>query len=161
MRVISIDPGKSGAVAVLDDGYADVYSLPECPKELFNLLKTLVAGSDCFVVIEKVHAMKNQGVTSTFNFGRSLGVVEGAIGALGLSPSYVTPQAWMKAYPSIAAVKDGLTDRNAKRAAGKAEALRLSRGFFPELVDKLKRKKDDGRADALLLGSFFRKPLVR
>jgi len=156
MRIISVDPGANGAVAVIENDYVDVHSLPECPIALFSLLKTLTAGAACVIGIENVGAMAGQGVSSMFKFGRSLGVIEGVVGALGITPEYVSPQTWIKAYPSIGATKEGLEDRNARRKAGKAEALRLAREFYPELTDKLKRQKDDGRADALLLGKFLK-----
>ena len=46
------------------------------------------------VWIEKVGAMPGQGVSSMFQFGRSVGTIEGIIAALRLPISYVTPQKW-------------------------------------------------------------------
>jgi crossover junction endodeoxyribonuclease RuvC len=155
MRTIAIDPGANGAIAVLEDNYCNVFDLPSDPIQMATLIRSLLSGADCQFVIEKVNAMPKQGTTSMFNFGKSFGTVLGVLGAIGYSPASVSAVEWTKAYPSILATKANLTDRNARRKAGKTEALVLANAFYPDLADKLKRVKDDGRADALLLCKYY------
>jgi crossover junction endodeoxyribonuclease RuvC len=159
MKILAIDPGSNGAVSVIEDNYSDVYSLPQCPKEMFKLFKTLVDGASCQIVIEQVNAMKGQGVTSMFNFGKGLGVILGCVAALDYTPTFVSPQRWQRHYSTILAAKANIENKNLRRKAGKTESLRLAREMFPDLADKLKRVKDDGRADALLIARYFKDTL--
>lgn len=118
MYIVGIDPGISGALVVINeenealdhllmptfitgtkkavDGYALAYWL--------GVLKH--KDEDTFVVIENVHAMPKQGVTSSFNFGHSFGVVEGVVSALNLPYGLITPQKWKKAFNFISKDKD-------------------------------------------------------
>ena len=82
--------------------------------------------------------MPGQGVVSMFSFGRSVGAVETAISLLGLPMIYVTPQKWKRSAGLIG------TDKDASR--GKVLDL------YPD-ADVL-RKKDNGRADAVLIARY-------
>jgi len=55
--------------------------------------------------------MTGQGVSSTFSFGHSAGVVEGLIAGMGIPYSKITPQAWKKAYNLIGKDKDAARSR--------------------------------------------------
>lgn len=148
--IIGIDPGLSGALAVLDGGrLVDAIDMPVVeivrnskrkreidPAALASILRPL-AGS--VAVLERVGAMPKQGVSSMFAFGRSVGMVEGALAALAIPVHYVTPQTWLKAM----AVPGG-------DGGGRLRASQL----FPGDVDRWRRVKDDGRADAVLIAAF-------
>ena len=82
--------------------------------------------------------MRGQGVSSTFRFGQADGVVRGVLGALGIGSIEVHPQVW-KRYLRLTGM-----DKDAART------YVIER--YPELAEQLKRKKDVGRADALLIG---------
>jgi crossover junction endodeoxyribonuclease RuvC len=86
--------------------------------------------------------MSGQGVTSVFSFGRSLGVVEGILGALRIKNSLVTPQTWQKGI-AVTGGKDG----------SRARAMEL----FPDQIELFKRVKDDGRSDAALIALWGNK----
>ncbi len=94
MRHIGIDPGLSGAIAVLTDDTLQIHDMPVMTvdrngkakrqvsaNELAELLN-LYAGKDCHVYCERVGAVSGQGVTSVFSFGRSFGMIEGILAAL-------------------------------------------------------------------------------
>lgn len=145
-----IDPGITGALAVLADGaYCDVIDLPTCghrktrwidSAKLAAQLRGYRAahpGADVLAVVESVHAMPGQGVTSMFGFGRSCGIIDGVLGALGIRAEYVTPQAWKRAHGLIGSHKDASRVMAATR--------------YP--TASLSRKRDCGRADALLMAS--------
>ena len=46
------------------------------------------------VVVENVHAMPMQGLSSTFKFGMGVGIIHGVAGALRLPLTLVTPTQW-------------------------------------------------------------------
>ena len=97
-----------------------------------------VRDSEAMAVVERVGAMPGQGTTSMFGFGRSLGVIEGVLAGLGISVAWVTPQKWKKKFGLIKKEKDA--------------ARGLVLGMYPERSDLFARKKDGGRADAVLIG---------
>jgi crossover junction endodeoxyribonuclease RuvC len=92
------------------------------------------------IVVESVHAMPKQGVSSTFKFGMGFGIILGVAGALRLPLTLVTPTQW-KAYHSLASDKE----------ASRALAIRK----WPDHNRHLNRKKDADRAEALLIGDWF------
>lgn len=96
-----------------------------------------------WVVIEQVHAMPKQGVTSMFTFGEGYGKLLGVIECLGLPYIKVSPQTWKKVV--LAGTKK---DKNA--------AIRYARGFYPdiELIPKGCRTAHNGIADAVCLASY-------
>jgi len=146
---IGIDPGITGAIAVL--GYMDeLLQVHDMPIELINK-KNHVDGwalSQIFtdldydeideVYLEKVHAMPNQGVTSMFNFGMGFGKIMGVMDALHLDYKLVSPQKWKKSADLVGKEKD----------AARLLALEL----YPDA--SLMRKKDIGRADAILIARY-------
>jgi crossover junction endodeoxyribonuclease RuvC len=149
MRVIGIDPGLSGAIAVIN-GNDDliIFDMPTMTVErngkakrqvsasvLAQILKT-AKSDDCHVFVEKVSAMAGQGVTSVFSFGRSFGMIEGILAALHMPVTYVAPATWVKA-----------VHRGAGKDASRSRAMEL----FPDNQADFKRVKDDGRSDASLI----------
>jgi crossover junction endodeoxyribonuclease RuvC len=148
-RIIGIDPGLSGAVAVLTGaGGLIVIDMPTMTIERNGKAKRQVSATelgrilsgaksdDCHVYVEKVSAMAGQGVTSVFSFGRSFGMIEGILAALHMPVTYVAPATWTKAI-----------NRGAGKDASRARAMEL----FPANQEDFKRVKDDGRADAALI----------
>lgn len=153
MRLIGIDPGNEGAIAVLDDGrFVTVYDMPlmaNGKKQQINpyALSSVLATAnridvETAVVLEKVGAMPGQGVTSMFNFGMGYGAIQGVVAALGMQLRLVTPQAWKK--------RAGLLRRE------KDQARTLAQQLYPSAP--LARKKDVGRADAILIARYGTTP---
>ena len=93
---IGIDPGKSGAMAVIGtdinlyDFDLDLYI------EILKDIKDLDSSIPIYVGVEKVHSMPNQGVSSTFTFGQRLGEIEGVLKAIGFKYELIPPQVWQK-----------------------------------------------------------------
>jgi crossover junction endodeoxyribonuclease RuvC len=92
------------------------------------------------VVVENVHAMPKQGVSSTFRFGMACGIIHGVAGALCLSLTLVTPTQWKKFHAL---------------SSDKEEARALAIRKWPQLNRHLERKKDSDRAEALLMGDWY------
>ena len=149
LGVVGIDPGLSGAIAHMYDGVIITADMP-----IFEVIKakkkqrevdavqlsTIIANfNPSMIVLEKVHAMPGQGVTSMFNFGRAFGAVEGVVGALRIPITHVTPQRWKSAL---------------RLSSDKGESRRLATQLFPASADQWTRVKDDGRAEAALLAWY-------
>ena len=146
-RVIGIDPGASGAIALVVGGVLiSVHDMPTvtvernkaqkrqvCPAGLSLLMQQL---SPHRATVEKVGAMPGQGVSSMFSFGRSVGIIEGVLAAKQIPVTFTTPQAWQK-QSGAAKGKDGSRQRVME--------------LFPREAHLFARVKEDGRADAVLI----------
>jgi crossover junction endodeoxyribonuclease RuvC len=149
--VIGIDPGVSGALAIVTrDGQlvevADMPTLADRPAGRRSvsapLLAELLARWHAIeVVCEFVSARPKEGAVGAFSFGRSRGVVEGASAALGLPVRFLTPATWKRAL-GIPAGRDGAKD------VARSEAIRR----WPAKAALFARVKADGRAEACLIG---------
>ena len=154
MKIIGIDPGLSGAIAVLENNKVlNMFNMPvmsEGKKNkrqlnsalLVTLIKENIANSEeVSVVVEQVNAMPGQGVTSMFNFGQSFGVIKGICAALSVPIYFVRPTKSKKHFNLIKTNKD----------ASRTKVIEV----YPELSSKLHRKKDSNRADAILIALYF------
>ena len=150
MIVIGIDPGITGAVAMIGDAVAVVRDMPIMkrnektnqvdPRALFAMLGTIASPDErVHAIIEVVHAMPGQGVTSMFSLGLTCGIIEGVVSALGIEYELVKPEVWKKA---LGVGKD--------KDLARAMASRL----YPQ-VD-LSLKKHHNRAEALLIARYAR-----
>jgi crossover junction endodeoxyribonuclease RuvC len=105
------------------------------------LLSELIARSHASrAYVEFVGARPGEGASGAFAFGRSRGVVEGVLGALGVSVTFITPASWKRAV-GIPAGREGAKD------AARSEAIRR----WPDKAPLFARVKDDGRAEAALI----------
>jgi len=141
--VMGIDPGISGAIAFFfpDQDRVAVYDMPVA-NNIVNgaeMARIIRAYGPKMGMIEAVHAMPGQGVSSTFKFGQSYGIAIGVVGACWVPLHFATPQRWKKHY-RLGADKD----------EGRARAISL----WP-LNQHFARKKDHGRAEAALLARFL------
>lgn len=144
MIAIGIDPGKSGAMAVLHDDYikTQVFDIQEYSKILYN-----ISGTDEIVrcVVEKVGAMPGQGVTSMFHFGENFGMIQGLLVAYNIPFELVTPQKWKKEFAVT---------------ADKTTSIMMCKHLFPAADLKASprcRKDHDGIAEALLMAEYARR----
>ena len=158
MKIIGIDPGLSGALAVLENSKVkNLFEMPVMSEgkknkrqlnsaQLVKLLKdNILRNEEVSVVVEQVNAMPGQGVTSMFNFGQSFGVLKGICSALQLSVFFVRPAKWKKYHNLI----------NSNKDSSRTKAIEI----FPYISHELSRKKDSNKADAILIASFFYKSL--
>ncbi|MGJ0504194.1 MAG: hypothetical protein ACR65X_10740 [Methylocystis sp.] len=148
--ILGVDIGAKGALALLSPtgellDVADMPILRDGPANRPNVNAPLLASivyrwqaSQAF--IEYVGARPKEGPTGAFAFGRSRGVVEGVCAAAGLSVTFLTPPVWKRAI-GIPPGKDG-------KGAARSEAIRR----WPGKAELVARVKDDGRAEAALIG---------
>ncbi len=105
MRIIGIDPGLSGAIAILEHKKVlNIFDMPvmsegkKNKKQLNSALlvsllrENIVKDQEAVVVVEQVNAMPGQGVTSMFNFGQTFGAIKGICAALELPIFLSDPQ---------------------------------------------------------------------
>jgi len=153
-----IDPGLSGAVVTLIDGEpgpmldmptfhngttneVDAHALAEW----IRAQRAAHPGAVFSVCIERVRAMpdrgggavRKMGAQSSFNFGDGFGQVKAVCRVLGLPLVLVESQSWKRRMGLLGTEKDD------------ARLLAIRR--FPSVALQLQRKKDSGRADALLI----------
>lgn len=150
MRVLGIDPGVTGAVALIDTSL-DVLLVQDMPHATRDrkatrrevvpvwLVDILRAWEPDVAYVERVHAMPRQGVSSSFAFGESCGVVRGVLAALGIPSHRITPNEWK---------------RSLRLSADKSASRAMAANLFPTCAGKFSRGVDDGRAEAALLAWF-------
>ena len=151
VHIVGVDPGLSGALAVLtpDGTLQALYDVPTLTLRtsrgrrqeydvpgLVGLLAPYT-GTQTHVVIEEAQAMPGQGTRSMFQTGLGMGIWLGVLAALQLPYRRVRPQIWKKAF--------GL---GKDKEASRLKAMQLYPGA------DLRRKKDHGRAEALLLAFY-------
>lgn len=162
MIVIGIDPGLTGAVAVMDhNGVRAVFDIPTMPvpgagpKALVKnkvdgralcqlLLKHCPADENKpRVFLEKVSTMggANNAVQTQGSLMRSLGAIETVIECLKWPLEQVAPQTWKRLY--------GL-------GSDKAAALNKARELHEEAAADLTLAKHHNRAEAILLAHWGR-----
>jgi crossover junction endodeoxyribonuclease RuvC len=146
--IIGIDPGLTGALAVLDSA-----GIVECVRDLpiirdrslawvdgsqlQSILLAAIGGRTAHAIVERVSAMPRQGVASSFQFGVGFGSILSVLQAMHISVELITPTVWKR---SLGLSKD-------KRAS-----LYKARLLFP--MAELHLAKHDGRAEALLLAHY-------
>jgi crossover junction endodeoxyribonuclease RuvC len=154
MRIIGIDPGLNGAIAVLQNNKViEIHDIPVMTDgkknkrqlnsaQLVKLLKdNFQDETDTVVIVEQVNAMPGQGVTSMFNFGQTFGAIKGICAALNLPIFFVRPAKWKKHFDLINSSKD----------ASRTKAIEM----YPSISDQLSKKKDVNKSDAILIARFY------
>lgn len=147
MRIMGIDPGAKGAIALLMHGkLVATWDMPTVTNAkgkrridgptLATILRNVNAAAPVDVcMIELVGPMPRDGSAGSFWFGKAAGMAEGVCAGLGIPVDFVAPQVWKRKL-------DVPTDKNGARA----RATRLfNRGDLWPLV------KHDGRAEAALI----------
>lgn len=94
---VGIDPGQTGGIVVITEGEVQQCTAMPGTEQDIMLVLDQYASSKTIAVIEKVHAMPKQGVSSSFKFGMNYGFLRGCLVSLGISFTEVTPRTWMKA----------------------------------------------------------------
>ena len=154
MKIIGIDPGLSGAIAILEDNKVlSIFDMPVMAEgkknkrqlnsaQLVNIIRENTASRDeVAVIVEQVNAMPGQGVTSMFNFGQTFGAIKGVCAALNLPIFFVRPSKWKKYFELINASKD----------SSRTKVIEM----YPSLSNQLSKKKDVNKSDAILIARFY------
>ncbi len=149
----SVDPGKTGAIGIYDLTNLMPLSVIDTPVdptgdidalEFWQHITGWLPAERSSMVIERVSAIKGAGAGATFMFGRSFGIAEGLAQAGGYPLYYLRPRQWKK----IMGLPVGAT---------KDDSRALAMQLWPAWKDSFKRKRDDGRAEALLIAEAARR----
>ena len=154
MKIIGIDPGLGGAIAILENkNVLKLFDMPVMAEgkknkkqlnsaQLVNIIKKNINKSDDIaVVVEQVNAMPGQGVTSMFNFGQTFGAIKGVCAALNLPIFFVRPSKWKKYFELINSSKD----------SSRTKVIEM----YPSLSSQLSKKKDVNKSDAILIARYY------
>jgi hypothetical protein len=144
--LISIDPGKTGAMAVFNTTTGQPIALESFPLtkegqiDLIRLNAMVTPFKDnAIAILEKIHGY-GMGVTSALNYGINSGAWLGVLAANGIYSATVEARDWKKAM--------GLS-------SDKEQSLEMAKALYPAMSHLLKRKKDHDRAEALLIGTYW------
>lgn len=153
MAIVAIDPGTTGALAVLDEqgGYVAHLIMPTIKVGSSNRVNGaavaafLAEHAVTHAYLERVQAMpgggeRKMGAASAFTFGHAAGLVEGIVSGAGIPLTLVAPAAWKKHAGLIGTDKD----------AARSRAVQL----YPSLRALDAKVKGQAVADALLLGRY-------
>ena len=175
MLIMGIDPGINGGLFLVEDGsYKDMSVMPVTQENVGfakvqgrlkrdkegnkvtkyrtevdakAVAKLLSAWSPNRIFMEKVHAFPGQGVTSMFSFGRSFGVLCGAIAWLDCELVLVEPKAWQTV----------ILGGNDKEEDTKELSARAAMSIWPTvsfLKSPRSRKAHDGLCDAACMAAY-------
>lgn len=143
MRLVGIDPGAHGGIALLVDG--QLHAVDDLPaqaggtttsgRQLAELLRTYEPD---LIVLEAVHCNGQNGSKANWSLGHSKGTIEGVIEALRHPLVMISPQEWKKL--------NGLTGKT------KDDSRHLAQALWPSHYDAFKLKGHADRAEAALIG---------
>lgn len=148
MIYIGIDPGKSGAFAIYNgnNDYVEAFFWDE--DEFIKILKRYQSVTDqkCIACLEHVHAQPNNGKKQAFDFGHSLGFIEGVLKSLDIPYQLISPMKWKKEFNLI--------------KQDKSMSIKICKQLYPTI--SLKRterctKDSDGMAEALLMATYAKR----
>ncbi|MCT7971140.1 hypothetical protein [Laspinema olomoucense] len=149
MKYIGIDPGITGAIAIINGQEIKLIDSPfvqiKTKKKpdvagYYQILKQYTQNSTA--IVEEVHAMPGQGGVSGFNFGTAFGIWIGILAALEIPYELVSPQKW-KRQMGVRGDKD--------------ESRTVALQLFPHLASELNLKKHHNRADVLLMAEYSKR----
>jgi len=152
--IIGVDPGLSGAIAVFKlDPDLQLVGIRDMPVqaalkgkgrtvdciELARLFRPF-SQQEVLCFIEAVNSMPNQGVASSFKFGRVSMAPEAIAHAYRYRVDMISPHVWKRKAKLIKKPKDA--------------SLALAKSMFPEHEHLFRLKKHEGRAEAALIAYF-------
>lgn len=158
MLWIGIDPGKQGAIAMIEGNQQQITGVTICDMpllpngevnatQLHNILirKNSVLSTTCYV--EKAQPMPKQGVVSVFSYGCGYGTILAILHLLYIPLQEIPASKWKK---SFSLSKD------------KTESVTKAIELFPSFVSERnfytpKGRLLDGRAEALLIAEYCRR----
>ena len=143
MRIVGIDPGVTGALALHAGGYLmDVADMPvyDGRTDPQGLRVLLESWEPDVIYIEQTQAMPKNGSIASFSLGMNSGIIIGVCGAMSHPFVRVRPVAWKR--------KMGVLQKDKNAVRG------IVREIYPEWADSLKRVKDHNRAEAVLISRY-------
>lgn len=146
MTYIGIDPGKSGALAIINGDEVNIFPFD---KQIYveELLK--VDETDAICCLEHVNSLPHDGHNVSFNFGENFGWIQGVLDCYKIPYELVRPQKWKKEY---------------SLGKDKSASIATCKRLYPSvsLLPTPRCKKDnDNFAEAILLAEYARRKFGR
>ena len=152
MKILGVDPGASGALALLASDLV-VVDMPtfsvkrgktaKAEIDIPSLVEVLRRWQPDVCYFEQVGGIQGQSASAAFNFGRAAGACEAIVKASGARFCFIAPATWKRAM--------GLAK------LGKDESRAMATNMFPDNAADWRLKKHDGRAEAALLAEYGRR----
>jgi crossover junction endodeoxyribonuclease RuvC len=145
--VIGVDPGgSSGAIAIIQDGSLRILGMNgktehDIKEFIFGAILRKQMGSRTLAAIERVNAMPDQGVVSSFKFGQNYGFVRGCLVSHDIPFLEVLPKEWQKLYSMT-------KKKEESKKEWKTRLLNIARNLYPKADIPLYA------ADAVLLSHY-------
>lgn len=142
---LGIDPGKTGAVCWINEDESEYgcHYTPKTLHEMAALIRDISFENKIIrVTIEDVHARGGMSAGSQGLMMNNKGQWEGICSALGVPIFYVSPKTWQ-----CKIIKEKIP-----KGKTKEYSMATAQRMYP-LAD-IKLKKDDGKADALLICKY-------
>lgn len=147
--IVGIDPGIAGAIGVIDSGgqFIAVHDMPivkmgsgnQVDSCALHVLLGQYSAQISMCQVEEQSPMPKNGVVASFRLGRNYQAITTLLDVMGIPWREIRPAKWKK--------RRGVTkDKNS--------SLVMARRLWP--AAPLDRKKDDGRAEALLIAEDAR-----
>ncbi len=158
--IVGIDPGNSGAIAILDPERARmrIVDMPtfefvttkvRIKSDPFTIAEELKAQPIADLYIEDVAASPQMGTVSAFSFGEGKGILLGVTAAMCVPTTLVKPNQWKK---------------QMRVPSDKRATVQRACQLFPSMVKLFKGPKGgllDGRAEAALIALYAAMELGR
>lgn len=156
--VLGIDPDVSGAIAVLrgdDIDTAEVFDVPNIQvivgtknrrrhdaRSIVALINRINVPHGSVAYVEQSTPIPKDGKQGWWGSGFGFGMWIGVLVASGFSVVPVPPVVWRRAMDFTGKI------------VNKDDCRVMASSIFPRLASKLQRKKDHGRAEALLIAAY-------
>ena len=151
---LGIDPGITGGLGFIFSDSAECDDIPTRvwrdreQVDVFALYQRIVPFRDRgAAVLERAQPMPRDGSAGSFRYGETYGGIKAALRLSGIPFFEVAANQWR---PKLVG-----------RGTSKDDARTLAVSLFPALAPRLTRKKDHGRAEALLLAEFGRRATTK
>lgn len=162
--IVGIDPGKEGALAVINKETGELVDLVDMPlivkgkqrmvddDAVADFIWAYGSSKNTVFVMEIPHKMPGQNVKATSSQWEHIGMLKGCFASGHVKRLFVSPQSWQK--EAFAGLPKGDT---------KATSFQVAKNLFPNAGLQTARGRIlDGRCDALLIAwSFYRSYLKR
>lgn len=140
MKIIGIDPGVTGALALLVDGkLTEILDMPVAESRVsgWEIGEYIESTNPDTVVVEDTQPMPKNGSVPSFKLGLNTGIVLGAAQSLGYPVVRIKPVDWKRA--------NGLIGKD------KSASRYLASELWPDHRAQFALVKNDGRAEAALI----------
>lgn len=157
MHFIGIDPGRQGAICLLDPSADQPYfiSLDPTKHSASDIVNTLTyeleTADDCAIALELVHSLGGMSAKSNFTFGGMFWRAMTILDCLRITYELVTPKDWQQSV-GVPAKCDRGPDEGIKTIVA-----RMAHELYPEAALYGPRGGLlDGRSDALMIAHYLR-----